>query len=107
MSRIALILTALLVLAAPASAKELGRVSLCGADGCTDVTKKGATERVVEGGAVTSAPKRAQPYFLVRIGIREGEKIIHTFDTRWLPKAALLRGADGVWMHAQIGRAHV
>jgi hypothetical protein len=90
-----------LLAAAPASAKELGSVAICGADGCVDRTGR-ATHAVVEGGARRAAPRAAEPYYVVRIGVAEerGGKVVHRFDTRWLPKAGLLRGADGVWMSA-------
>jgi RNA polymerase sigma factor (sigma-70 family) len=100
MSRIALALTVLLLaLAAPASAKEIGTVSLCGTGGCADVTDR-ATHVMLEGGPVTSAPRGGEPYFVVRIGVTDGKEIVHRFDMRWLPKSAVLRGADGVWMTA-------
>ena len=103
MSRIALLLTIplLALTAAPAAAKELGKVSICGADGCVDRTA-GATHAVLETGSVRAAPRKAEPYYVVRIGIAEemSGKVVHRFDTRWLPRAGLLRGADGVWMTA-------
>lgn len=90
-----------LLAAAPASAKELGSVAICGAGGCVDRTGR-ATHAVVEAGPVRAAPRSSEPYYVVRIGVAEerGGKVVHRFDTRWLPKAGLLRGADGVWMTA-------
>ena len=99
--RIPLIATALAVaLAAPASAKELERAELCGAAGCTDVTDR-ATRAIVEAGPTRPAPRTAEPYFVMKITVTDPEgRPMDSFDTRWLPRSGLLRGADGVWMTA-------
>ncbi|HEX2086708.1 MAG TPA: hypothetical protein VHF89_13595 [Solirubrobacteraceae bacterium] len=91
-----------LLVAAPATAKELATVSICGADRCTDVTED-ASHALVEGGPVADAPSGRQPYFVVRLGIAEpGGKVVHRFRMRWLPEAGLLRGEDGTWMTAPV-----
>jgi hypothetical protein len=94
-----LALALLLAAAAPAAAKELGSAAICGAAGCTDVTDD-ATEAIVHGGSPTTAPRTAEPYYVVRVGVSDGRRIVDEFAFRWLPKAERLRGADGVWMTA-------
>ncbi|HEX8083170.1 MAG TPA: LPXTG cell wall anchor domain-containing protein [Solirubrobacteraceae bacterium] len=111
MTRIALVLTALLLTLAPAAAaKELGRVSVCGADGCNDVSEQ-ATHAVLDGGAPTIREARpSEEHFVVRITVMEGKRELDRFDVQWFPKARLLRGADGFWMrtpaatHAELAR---
>ncbi|HEV3001068.1 MAG TPA: hypothetical protein VGW75_10060 [Solirubrobacteraceae bacterium] len=100
MTRIALLTALLLVLlVTPASGKELGRVAICGPAGCTDVTDR-ATETVVQGGPVSPAPAGAHESYVLRVTVMEGDREIDTFTMRWLPRAQMLRGADGVWMKA-------
>ena len=97
--RIPLIATALaLVLAAPASAKGIDSVSICGADGCTDVTDR-ASHTVLETGPLRAAPREPEPYFVVRVRVMHPEEgATDALDSRWLPKAGLQRTPDGQWV---------
>jgi hypothetical protein len=104
--RLALLVVLAFALLAPlAAAKGLGRVSLCGADGCTDVTDR-ATRAVLDGGPIAAAPRAAEPSLIVHIDMLAGPNEVSTFENRWLPKSGLLRGGDGNWMRvgAEQGR---
>ena len=93
-----LLALALLALPAPAAAKELGPVKVCGADGCTDVTGR-ATHAVFEGGPPTAGPTVAEPSFVLRLSILDDRgRAVEALENRWLPGSGLLRGDDGTWM---------
>jgi hypothetical protein len=100
-ARIALTSALLLLFAAPASAKELSKVTVCGADGCVDRTAR-ATHAVAEGGPLGDPLRRPVPFFVIRIGFGEepGGRIVHRVAMRWFPASETLYGADGKWMNA-------
>ena len=98
-ARVALLTASVVLLvAAPASAKEISGAAMCGADGCVDVTKKAAMT-LLEGGPVAEPPTRAERSFFLRAEVREGKRVMDAFRMRWVPKAGLMRGEDGTWFH--------
>ena len=68
----ALPLAAAALAAAPAQAKQIQRVTACGADGCVDVTKRAATEALLEVGAAAGGATANGPGF-VRLFVTVGE----------------------------------
>lgn len=85
-----------LVLAAPAAGKGISELSICGAEGCRDVTE-GATFAVMEGGPSVARPPAGEPWFDVRVTVSHGEEYEDSWTQRWLPGAEAMRGADGAW----------
>jgi hypothetical protein len=97
MRRLLCLLPLAVVLVAPtgAPAKEVSSLTLCGRVGCHGV-KGDRAKRGFERDAIqTRAPRRAEPFFELRVGIRahEGERI-PGFSLRYLPVAGLLRSQD-------------
>ena len=83
--------------AAAASAKEIDKVKVCGADGCHDVTDR-ATMAVTDGGPPTAWPDEATPFYRVKISIKgRGRRERPGLE---LPVGARGRadaGEDGTW----------
>jgi hypothetical protein len=75
--RLSLAVAAAALAVAPAgAAKELQRVTACGADGCVDVTSKAHTEALLEVGDAVGGPTARGPGFVrlhMTIGGGEGE----------------------------------
>jgi hypothetical protein len=90
-------LAAALALAAPAGAKEISALTLCGAGGqCHQVRGEHARQSLMDGGSfMTSSPDRRAPFFSVVATITEpgGQGIIGRFTVRWVPSAGRIRSA--------------
>jgi hypothetical protein len=91
------VLATALALAAPAAAKEISALTLCGAGGrCHEVRGDHARQSLMDGGSfITSSPARRAPFFSLVATITEpgGHGIIGRFTVRWVPSAGRLRGA--------------
>src|SRR5688572_1545674 len=88
-----------MVLAAPAVAKEIEEMTVCGAGGCTKVTSSGDAHAMLEGGAVSDAPASA-PFYRIRLGIGDGSgKVFERFSILYVPSADKVRAIDGQWMN--------
>jgi hypothetical protein len=93
-----LLALAIVVLAVPAPAEAKGLVSLsvCGTDGCHSTRDKGHLEPLMN--AIPQAePGRLGPFYKLRLGIGEpgqrGE--IGHVQSQWIPSLGLIRGQDG------------
>jgi hypothetical protein len=88
-------LAAALMLAAPAGAKEISALTLCGAGGhCHQVRGEHARQSLMDGGSfLTSSPDRRAPFFSLVATITEpgGQGIIGRFTVRWVPSAGRIR----------------
>ena len=94
-----LVAAAAMALATPAVAKEIEELTVCAADGCTDVKPRGDAHALLEGGAVTDAPKPA-PFYRLKMGIGDGGgKVFDRFWLVWVPSAQKLRAMDGQWVN--------
>ena len=83
--------------AAAASAKEIDKVKVCGADGCHDVTDR-ASMAVTDGGPPTAWPDTATPFYRIKISVKvpEGEDV-PGWSFLWVPAAELIAQEDGTW----------
>jgi hypothetical protein len=97
---LALALAALALLPASASAKEIVKAHVCGADGCVTVGRAIAMD-LADGGPPSDPPKAAAPFYTAELTMREGDKDF-TFKTTFVPDGGLMRGDDGQWMDAPI-----
>jgi hypothetical protein len=94
-----LVAAAAMAFAAPAMAKVIEEATVCGADGCTKVKPGGDAHAMLEGGAVTSAPKPA-PFYRLRFGIGDGTgKVFERFWIVYVPSAEKMRAMDGQWVN--------
>jgi len=96
----------LLVLAAPAAAKEVVGVQLCGPGGCVDVRDHGAMQAFHDGGNPVEAPAHPSPWYraLITVG---AEDVTDTFPMVVLPSARLMRSGekvDGLYLWTPISR---
>jgi hypothetical protein len=93
-------LIALAVTAAPAAAKEVSKVVVCGSGGqCTTLDRKhdGNLMAFVEGGAPVDAPTTHAPFYRVRITMAEGPSQSFRFTNLWVPALHRLGTRDGGW----------
>ena len=94
-----LVAAAAMLLAAPAMAKEIEEAAVYGADGCAKVKPRGNAHAMLEGSAVTDAPKPA-PFYRLRLGIGDGSgKVFERFTIVWVPSAEKMRAMDGQWVN--------
>jgi hypothetical protein len=88
-------LAAALVLAAPAGAKEISALTLCGAGGhCHPVRGHGVRQAFMDGGSfLTNSPARRAPFYSVMATITEpGQRAaVATYSVRWVPSAGRIR----------------
>jgi hypothetical protein len=94
---LALAILALALLPASASAKEVVKAQVCGADGCVNVSNALAMD-LMDGGPPSNPPKEAAPFFTARLWIAVDNGKTERFDTVFVPRYELMRGADGTWM---------
>jgi hypothetical protein len=97
---LALALAALALLPASASAKEIVKAEVCGADGCVSVGPTVAMD-LADGSLPIDPPKEAAPFYTAALTVRE-EEGAGTFNwtITFVPKLGLMRGNDGDWMDA-------
>ena len=86
--------------AAAASAKEIDKVKVCGADGCHDVTDR-TTMAITDGGPPTGCARRGDAV-LPDQGQHEGAEgeSIPGWSFVWVPAAELIGLEDGTWTTA-------
>jgi hypothetical protein len=94
---LALAILALALLPASASAKEVVKAQVCGAGHCVDVSRAIAMD-LMDGGPPSNPPKEAAPFFTARLWISVDNGKTERFDTVFVPRYELMRGADGTWM---------
>jgi hypothetical protein len=86
-----LALAALLAAPAPATAKGVVAMSICGANGCHRVDRA-AVRDTVDAYASATAPRRAEPFFTIRANARVSSgRVVEVFALDWLPHAGLTR----------------
>jgi hypothetical protein len=98
---LALATAALALLPAAASAKEVVKAKVCGADGCVTVGPSAAVN-FTDGGPPTDPPTEAAPFYTAEMTVRGDGEETFTFKTTFVPKGGLLRGDDGTWMDAPL-----
>jgi hypothetical protein len=82
-------------LAAPASAKELVALSVCGTDGCHTTTDRRELRSAIEV-QPQATPEHGGPFYRVRGVVGEpGEHDPGTIRSQWIPSLRLLRHEDG------------
>jgi hypothetical protein len=86
---IGLACSAALALAAPALAKEMSLLQVCGTNGCNSI--KPAVS-LGHGGGPTETPA-VEDYYLLKIGVGDGTKIFERADLYFAPKAGVFTGA--------------
>ena len=88
------------VLLAPstASAKEIAGVSVCGDDGCREVTDEQMWPALVEGGPGANAPARPLEHFTVTIRVLAEHDEIVEWSYVAVPSRGLMQADDGSWM---------
>ena len=83
--------------AAAASAKEISKVSVCGADGCHDKTDQ-ATMAVTDGGPPTGWPDTKTAFYRVKISVKgEDGQTVPGWTVLWVPAAQKVKFEDGTW----------
>jgi hypothetical protein len=92
-----------LLLAAPATAKEMGAIKACGSDRCIELTN--ATPDVLDGRLV-KAPDHAEPFVEVVVEMRvEGGEDPPPWRMWFLPQAGMFLQMDNVWLRPDPGAA--
>lgn len=88
------------VLLAPstASAKEIAGVSVCGEDGCREVTDEQIWPALVEGGPGANAPARPLEHFTVTIRVLAEDDEVVEWSYVAVPSRGLMQADDGSWM---------
>jgi hypothetical protein len=98
MKPLALALALLALFATSASAKQIVRADVCGAEDC--VTLHGAVLMdLADYGPPTDPPREAAPFFTAKFTVKGDDGHYDSWTTAFVPKDSLLRGADGTWMH--------
>jgi LPXTG-motif cell wall-anchored protein len=88
--------TAVAALPATAAAKEVGKATVCGADGCqTQNDKKTLITAVENGGPPTSPPPRNVPFYRVSVHIKGDTG--HPFQLLVAPAARRVRSDGNSW----------
>ena len=103
---------AVLAAPAPATAKGVVAMSVCGANGCHRV-ERAAVRDGVDAYASSAAPRRAEPFYTVRAKARVSSgRVVEVFALDWLPHAGRTRPyGERTWtrpapkLAAALGRA--
>src|SRR3954467_6007740 len=98
---VALALAALALLPTAASAKEIVKAQICGADDCVTVGPAVAME-LAEAGPPTDPPKQAAPFFTAELTVKIDDGRTDSWKTTFVPRDGLVRGSDGTWMDAPV-----
>jgi hypothetical protein len=86
----------LLLLCAPAAAKEVTGAAVCGADVCRAMT--GVGEELLQGGPPVAAPAQGEPFVWLELRFAAGRET-HSVRNLFMPRSGLLLGDDGrAWM---------
>ena len=99
--RRAIVLATIAALALPtaASAKEVAALTLCGSDGCQKITAHAALQGFMNGGYETLAPKRAAPFFTVKVAMRHAGDDAGGWTVEYLRAANLIRATADYSTH--------
>ncbi len=81
---------AVLALPAAAGAKQVGGLTVCGHDGCHNVTSTAALKGFMSG-YETLSPEKAEPFFTVRVTMLHDHENAGGWTVRYLPTANLMR----------------
>lgn len=81
-----------------ASAKEVAALTVCGTNGCRQITAHAALQGFMDGGYETLAPKQAAPFFTVKVAMR------HAGDDAGGWTVQYLRGANVIRADADYGK---
>jgi hypothetical protein len=94
------------VLAAPAGAKGVARLKVCGPAGCVDRTKEALKaappdqELILDAGMpVSDASVTAEPFVRLRVGVGDGRshQVFGHYDATFLPRSGHMQTEDGGW----------
>ncbi len=100
----ALLAAAALCAAAPAQAKQIDALTVCGADGCKKVDRAiGQALHELGGAALAKAPRAARHYRLV-MSIGDGTRTFATDRVVYVPGARAI-GGNGGWTRVDAGTA--
>jgi hypothetical protein len=80
---------ALLALPPAAGAKQVGGLTVCGRDGCHEVTAKAALKGFMSG-YETLSPEKAEPFYAVRVAMMHDGERAGGWKVRYLPAAGLI-----------------
>ena len=93
---LAIALPAVLLLCAPAAAKEVTGATVCGADGCRAMD--GVGEELLQGGPPVDAPAQGEPFVRLVFRFAAGRET-HRVRNIFMPRSGLLLGDDGrTWL---------
>lgn len=100
MRRLALltVLLASLVVAAPATAKEVQSIKVCGVDGCATSKDAELMSGMIDIGPPTSAPKAPAPFYRLTMAIGDGDEVFGRIQSSWVPSAGRMLAEDGNWL---------
>ena len=85
-----------LAVAPAASAKEITKAEVCGAEGCR-AADRGDREVLVNGGP-SRTPPTAAPFYMVRFEVDTGEGRTERWGITAVPERRALRAEDGTWL---------
>jgi len=91
MRRAIVLATVALALPTAAPAKEVSALTVCGSDGCHEVTAHAALRGFMNGGYETLAPQRAVPFFTVKATMRHAGEDAGGWTVDYLRAADLIR----------------
>jgi hypothetical protein len=94
----AAVLAVLLCAAASAQAKGVSAATVCGADGCRDITDQSRLQFFSEGGPPTDPPSTASGWYRVTVTIGAPGAPEDRFTMAVVTDQRLIRGSDGTWM---------
>ncbi|MEA2273196.1 MAG: hypothetical protein QOI98_1904 [Solirubrobacteraceae bacterium] len=80
-----------LVIAAPAGAKEIAKVKVCGTSGCHETSDKHKLAGLSDGGTNAGPPKSGSPFYKITLSVRAGKARDH-FTIAYLPAQKLIKG---------------
>jgi hypothetical protein len=91
-------LLASLTLAAPATAKEVQSVTVCGVGDCAMSKDPQLTSGMIDVGPPTSRPKAPAPFYRVTMAIGDGHEVFGRTQSSWVPSAGRMLAEDGRWL---------
>jgi hypothetical protein len=92
------VLLASLAIAAPAAAKEVVSVTVCGVGDCATSKNADLMSGMIDIGPPTTGPKAPVPFYRVTTAIGDGDEVFGRVQSFWVPSAGRLLAEDGSWL---------
>jgi hypothetical protein len=99
MRYLAALITAFLLIAPAAQAKEIRKARACGVDGCVTTRDHGVLQGMMNGGPPTVPPTTdGAAYRITGAIVEPGHGVVARVHSWWVPSLGMLVGEDGTWM---------